>query len=140
MGTGTRLQRTDRCLARAPAARSRELSREAHRSRALRRQTIGARNTDQDARRRGFARHWRDALIIGNRIEKTGGWGTGDTLAKATSDTGEVFTAGRRGLVREFGGVEVAYEVLMPAVALVICGSGPDVVPLARLATELGWT
>ncbi|MFN2602913.1 MAG: XdhC family protein [Gemmatimonadaceae bacterium] len=80
------------------------------------------------------------ALIIGNRIEKTGGWGTGDILAKATSDTNEVFTAGRRGLVREFGGVEAAYEVLTPAVPLVICGSGPDVVPLARLGTELGWT
>src|SRR5258707_5386497 len=80
------------------------------------------------------------ALIIGNRIEKTGGWGTGDTLARATGDTSEAFTAGRRGLVREFGGVEVAYEVLTPAVPLVICGSGLDVVPLARLATELGWT
>ena len=80
------------------------------------------------------------ALIIGNRIEKTGGWGSGETLAKATSDTGEVFTAGRRGLVREFGGMEVAYEVLTPAVPLVICGSGPDVVPLARMANELGWT
>src|SRR2546423_1981436 len=34
------------------------------------------------------------ALMIGNRIEKTGGWGTGDILAKATSDTNEVFTAG----------------------------------------------
>ena len=80
------------------------------------------------------------ALIIGNRIEKTGGWGTGDILAKATSDTGEVFTAGRRGLVREFGGIEIAYEVVTPAVPLVICGSGPDVVPIARLASELGWT
>src|SRR5437764_1465628 len=44
------------------------------------------------------------------------------------------------GLVREFGGLEVAYEVLTPAIPLVICGSGPDVVPLAGFATELGWT
>ena len=79
------------------------------------------------------------ALIIGNRIEKTGGWGTDKTLARATADTVEVVTAGRRGLVREFDGVEVAYEVVTPAVPLVICGSGPDVVPIARFASELGW-
>lgn len=79
------------------------------------------------------------ALIIGNRIEKTGGWGKDNTLAKATADTDEVFKAGRRGLVREVGSVEVAYEVVTPAVPLVICGSGPDVVPLARFASELGW-
>jgi xanthine/CO dehydrogenase XdhC/CoxF family maturation factor len=79
------------------------------------------------------------ALIIGNRIEKTGGWGNDNTLAKATADTDEVLKAGRRGLVREFGSVEVAYEVVTPAVPLVICGSGPDVVPLARFASELGW-
>jgi xanthine/CO dehydrogenase XdhC/CoxF family maturation factor len=79
------------------------------------------------------------ALIIGNRIEKTGGWGTDNTLAKATADTAEVLAAGRRGLVRNLGGVEVAYEVVTPAVQLVICGSGPDVVPLARFASELGW-
>ena len=80
------------------------------------------------------------ALIIGNNIEKTGGWGRDNTLAKATADTDEVIKAGRRGLVREFGGVEVAYEVVTPAVPLIICGSGPDVVPLARFASELGWS
>ena len=79
------------------------------------------------------------ALIIGNRIEKTGGWGKDSTLAKATSDTDEVFKAGRRGLVREIGAVEVAYEVVTPALPLIICGSGPDVVPLARFASQLGW-
>ena len=60
-------------------------------------------------------------------------------MAKATSDTDEVFKAGRRGLVREIGAVEVAYEVVTPALPLIICGSGPDVVPLARVASELGW-
>ncbi len=79
------------------------------------------------------------ALITGNRIEKTGGWGTDITLAKATADTGEVLAAGRRGLVREIGLVDVAYEVVMPAVPLVICGSGPDVIPIARFACDLGW-
>lgn len=80
------------------------------------------------------------ALIIGNRIEKTGGWGNDNTLAQATAEVAEPLTAGRRGLVRDFSGVEVAYEVVTPALSLVICGSGPDVVPLARTASELGWT
>jgi xanthine/CO dehydrogenase XdhC/CoxF family maturation factor len=80
------------------------------------------------------------ALLIGSNIEKTGGWGKDNLLAKATADTSEVLKAGRRGLVREFGEVEVAYEVVTPAVPLVICGSGPDVVPLARFASELGWS
>jgi xanthine/CO dehydrogenase XdhC/CoxF family maturation factor len=78
------------------------------------------------------------ALIIGNTIEKTGGWGS-ELLAKATSDTEEVLNAGRRGLVRDFNGVEVAYEVVSPAIALVICGGGPDVQPIARIAADLGW-
>lgn len=80
------------------------------------------------------------ALIIGNRIEKTGGWGSDTTLAKATANTDEALRAGRRGLVRDFTGVEVAYEVVTPAVPLVICGSGPDVLPIARFASELGWS
>ena len=79
------------------------------------------------------------ALITGNRIEKTGGWGNDNTLAQATADIAEPLTAGRRGLVRDFSGVEVAYEVVMPAVPLVICGSGPDVVPMVRIASDLGW-
>lgn len=79
------------------------------------------------------------ALFAGNRIEKSGEWGTGNTLANATADSDEALTAGRRGLFREYGPVEVAFEVVAPAVRLVICGSGPDVVPIARLALELGW-
>src|SRR5512141_1253909 len=42
------------------------------------------------------------ALITGNRIEKTGGWGSDNTLAHATANITEPLTAGRRGLVREF--------------------------------------
>lgn len=79
------------------------------------------------------------ALIRGNQIEKTGGWGTDTMLAKATANTEEALAAGRRGLVRDFSGVEVAYEVVSPAIPLVICGSGPDVQPIARIATNLGW-
>lgn len=79
------------------------------------------------------------ALFTGNKIEKSGEWGSGNTLARTTDDSDEALTAGRRGLVREYGPVEVAFEVVAPAVRLVICGSGPDVSPIARFGSELGW-
>jgi xanthine/CO dehydrogenase XdhC/CoxF family maturation factor len=79
------------------------------------------------------------ALFTGNRIEKSGEWGGGNTLARATADIDEALNAGRRGLYREYGPIEVAFEVVAPAVRLVICGSGPDVIPIARFGAELGW-
>jgi xanthine/CO dehydrogenase XdhC/CoxF family maturation factor len=33
----------------------------------------------------------------------------------------------------------VAFEVVTPAVRLLVCGSGPDAVPVVRFATQLGW-
>ena len=50
-----------------------------------------------------------------------------------------VLAAGRRGLVRECAGAQVAFEVVTPAVRLLVCGSGPDAVPVVRFATQLGW-
>lgn len=79
------------------------------------------------------------ALFTGNRIEKSGEWGSGNTLARTTADSDDALAAGRRGLVREYGPVEVAFEIVAPAVRLVICGSGPDVIPIARFGSELGW-
>jgi xanthine dehydrogenase accessory factor len=79
------------------------------------------------------------ALFTGNRIEKTGEWGSGKVLAKAAADTEEALKAGRRGMVREYGLVEVAFEAVTPALRLVICGSGPDVAPIARFGFDLGW-
>ncbi|MDF1504534.1 XdhC/CoxI family protein [Roseisolibacter sp. H3M3-2] len=46
---------------------------------------------------------------------------------------------GRRGLVAEVGDVDVAFEVVVPATRLLVCGSGPDAVPVVRLAVNLGW-
>jgi xanthine dehydrogenase accessory factor len=79
------------------------------------------------------------ALFTGIRIEKSGEWGSGNTLARTTADSDEALNAGRRGLYREYGPVEVAFEVVAPATRLVICGSGPDVIPIARFGSELGW-
>ena len=35
--------------------------------------------------------------------------------------------------------LEVAFEVVMPVVRLIVCGTGPDAAPVARFASQLGW-
>jgi len=79
------------------------------------------------------------ALVTGGVIETTGDWGDRTALKLASAASDEALEAGRRGMVREYHGVTVAFEVITPAVRLVICGSGPDVIPLVRFADELGW-
>jgi xanthine dehydrogenase accessory factor len=79
------------------------------------------------------------ALFGGRDVQSIGEWGTGAVLTETAQHVAEARAAGRRGLVREIGAVEVAFEVVMPAVRLVVCGSGPDVAPVARIASQLGW-
>jgi xanthine/CO dehydrogenase XdhC/CoxF family maturation factor len=42
-------------------------------------------------------------------------------------------------VVHKIGSAEVAFEVVMPAIRLVVCGAGPDAAPVARFASDLGW-
>jgi xanthine dehydrogenase accessory factor len=79
------------------------------------------------------------ALLGNTDIQTIGEWGTGPVLADATQHVDEALAAGRRGLVREFGTIEVAFEVVMPAVRFIVCGTGPDAAPVARFASQLGW-
>jgi xanthine dehydrogenase accessory factor len=79
------------------------------------------------------------ALLGSDGTQSVGEWGTGSVLSDAAEHIDEALTAGRRGLVREFGAVEVAFEVVMPAVCLIVCGTGPDAAPVARFASQLGW-
>lgn len=78
------------------------------------------------------------ALFVDGKFETIGDW-TRDLLARVESDVAEAFPEARRGLVREYGAVSAAFEVVTPSVKLVICGSGPDVVPLVRFGGESGW-
>jgi len=71
--------------------------------------------------------------------EKIGDWGDGSLLKRASASVPEALAAGRRGLVKDYDGVEVAFEVVAPSVRFVICGSGPDALPIASFAVELGW-
>ena len=79
------------------------------------------------------------ALFVDDATETTGSWGDGSVLDHAKSQKEDALSAGRKGLVSDFGNVQIAFEVVTPTVTLVICGSGPDAVPLVRFATQLGW-
>jgi xanthine/CO dehydrogenase XdhC/CoxF family maturation factor len=68
-----------------------------------------------------------------------GDWGDGSSLSVARVRLDDALAAGRRGFACELGGGEIAFEVVAPAIRLVICGAGPDAVPLCRLARGLGW-
>ena len=78
-------------------------------------------------------------LIAGSRVDATGDWTDGELVDRIVKDSTEAFPERRRGVVREYGTVVVAFEVVTPAIRLVVCGSGPDVVPLVRFAAALGW-
>jgi xanthine/CO dehydrogenase XdhC/CoxF family maturation factor len=103
-------------------------------SRSLFATVIGAPENESDAPAIGA-----HAVFGNGSVETTGDWGNGLVLADAQTMNDEALTAGRRGLVSEFGNVQVAFEVVTPTIRLVICGSGPDAVPLVRFATQLGW-
>ncbi|MDB4871089.1 MAG: XshC-Cox1-family protein, partial [Gemmatimonadales bacterium] len=79
------------------------------------------------------------ALLDNGAVRSTGDWGAGSALFDATQYSSEALAAGRRGVVHEIGAAEVAFEVVMPAIRLVVCGAGPDAAPVARFASELGW-
>lgn len=79
------------------------------------------------------------ALLSGDAIESTGNWGDRVTLHDAATHLADALSAGRRGLSRQYGATEIAFEVVNPPIRLVICGSGPDVFPVVRIAGDLGW-
>ena len=77
-------------------------------------------------------------------VERDGGWGDETLLARVVADAREIAGEARRGAMREYplpegGEARVAFELVLPSVRLVLCGSGPDAVPVARLALSLGW-
>ncbi len=79
------------------------------------------------------------ALFEGETIETTGNWGDRSLLKLALADVNTAIEAGRRGAVCDYGKAAIAFETVTPAIRLIVCGSGPDTLPLARLAHELGW-
>lgn len=79
------------------------------------------------------------SLFTTDGVKSVGDWGDGNAVPIAQAHVGEALAAGRRGFVHQLGSVQITFEVVTPAIRLVICGSGPDAVPLCRLARGLGW-
>ncbi|HEX6575151.1 MAG TPA: XdhC family protein, partial [Gemmatimonadaceae bacterium] len=80
------------------------------------------------------------ALIAPDGMQTTGTWNSQSALDAVRAAAPEAVSERRRGIVREFESITVSYEVIVPAINLVICGSGPDVLPVARFAVDLGWS
>jgi xanthine dehydrogenase accessory factor len=78
-------------------------------------------------------------LFCDETVETAGAWGDNAVLSEVRRYVADALSSGRRGLVRSVGDTEIAFEVVKPAVHLVVCGTGPDVLPLVRIGTELGW-
>ncbi|MFN2637349.1 MAG: XdhC family protein [Gemmatimonadaceae bacterium] len=91
---------------------------------------------DSDASSPAIGGH---VLLASGELQTVGRWGSGDFLADVAQHLDEALAMGRRGLVKEFGTIEVAFEVVTPAVSLIICGTGPDAAPVVRFASQLGW-
>jgi xanthine dehydrogenase accessory factor len=80
------------------------------------------------------------ALVRGaTRTISTGTWGASSLLGEVARKLPEAMASGRRGMVAEIGGAEIAFEVVQPSVRLVVCGSGPDALPIAAFGVDLGW-
>lgn len=80
------------------------------------------------------------ALIQGSsQFLSTGNWGAASFLAETANKHSDALASGRRGMAAEIDGAEIAFEVVTPSVRFVVCGSGPDTLPIAALAVDLGW-
>lgn len=80
----------------------------------------------------------------GAAVAIDGDWGSGELLRAVIADAAHAEPRARRGLNLDYvpaagTGAQVAFESVLPAIDLVVCGSGPDAIPVARLATALGW-
>ncbi|MEX0908882.1 MAG: XdhC family protein, partial [Gemmatimonadaceae bacterium] len=77
--------------------------------------------------------------LFGATEMSSGDWGDGTALVSARSQVAEALAAGRTGVAHQSDSAQTTLEVVTPAIRLVVCGSGPDAVPVCRLARALGW-
>jgi xanthine dehydrogenase accessory factor len=85
-------------------------------------------------------------------VARDGDWGRAPDLEAVLADAQSGQVSARRGMNLDyvFGddpvavdnacNIQVSFELVVPGVDIVICGSGPDAVPVARLASALGWS
>lgn len=78
------------------------------------------------------------ALLDEDGIHTTG-WNQTGLLETIREESEAAFAESRRGMIREYDAVTIAFEVIVPSINLLICGSGPDVAPLVEIARQLDW-
>lgn len=79
------------------------------------------------------------ALFVAGEPRTIRDWGSGRDFAAVATRLGDALASGRRGTVHGSGSTEIALEVVNPVIRLLVCGSGPDVAPVSRMARDLGW-
>ncbi|MDB4912045.1 MAG: XshC-Cox1-family protein [Gemmatimonadetes bacterium] len=84
-------------------------------------------------------------------VSRDGDWGQSAVLGAAIADAWSAQVSARRGMTLEYVlaqsesslgeavTAQLSFELVVPNVELIICGSGPDAIPVTRLATSLGW-
>jgi xanthine/CO dehydrogenase XdhC/CoxF family maturation factor len=85
-------------------------------------------------------------------VARDGEWGRRGAIDAVIADAMGGHVSERRGMnldyvladaigsaVGDAVSAQVAFELVKPTVALVICGSGPDAIPVVKLALSLGW-
>jgi xanthine dehydrogenase accessory factor len=91
-------------------------------------------------------------LVRAGGNARDGDWGESSVLESVVADARNAEPSARRGmtleyvlatgdgrLVGEAVTAELSFELVTPVIDLIICGSGPDAIPVARLAASLGW-
>jgi xanthine/CO dehydrogenase XdhC/CoxF family maturation factor len=84
-------------------------------------------------------------------VSRDGDWGQSAVLGAVIADAWSAQVSARRGMTLEYVlaqsesslgeavTAQLSFELVVPNVELIICGSGPDAIPVARLASSLGW-
>ncbi|HEY2896649.1 MAG TPA: XdhC family protein [Gemmatimonadaceae bacterium] len=86
-------------------------------------------------------------------VARDGEWGSSAVLGAVIADAQNAQVSARRGLTLEYVlarsdersigdtvTAQLSFELVTPPIDLIICGSGPDAIPVARLAGSLGWS
>ena len=77
-------------------------------------------------------------LAPGARSYYPGGQSRPDFPPESTDDAARALEK-RQTTVKHYGDCSLLLELVAPPTRLVICGAGPDAIPVVRLAAELGW-
>jgi xanthine dehydrogenase accessory factor len=79
-------------------------------------------------------------LLLTPEGERTGGLGPESVNDDAARVALEQLAAGRSEIRELEGGIRAFVEVLEPPLRLLVCGAGHDVIPLVKVASDLGWS